>query len=54
MSETVKEYLARIGRKGGKATGETKARGGKTAAERSTYYSALRAKGVRKARRARK
>jgi hypothetical protein len=45
MSETVKEYLARIGRKGGKATGETKARGD------SNYYKQLRAKGVRKARR---
>jgi hypothetical protein len=45
MTETVKEYLARIGRKGGKTRGETKARGD------STYYQQLRAKGVRKARR---
>jgi hypothetical protein len=47
MSESVKDYLARIGRKGGKAKGaESKARGD------AEYYRQLRAKGVRKARRA--
>jgi hypothetical protein len=29
MEETIKEYLARIGTKGGKTTGKSKRRGGK-------------------------
>ena len=39
MEETIKQYLARIGGKGGKATGKSKRRGGKA------YYSRISKKG---------
>lgn len=39
MDETIKQYLARIGAKGGKTTGETKRRGGKE------FYRRLAKKG---------
>jgi general stress protein YciG len=42
MKKEVREFLAKIGAKGGKATGESKSRGD------SEYYRRLRKKGVRK------
>jgi len=39
MAETISEYLARIGAKGGKTKGESKRRGGKA------YYSRIAKKG---------
>jgi hypothetical protein len=44
VEKSVKEWLAEIGRKGGKAGGKSKARGG------SEYYRKLRAKGIKKQR----
>jgi hypothetical protein len=44
MEETVSQYLARIGAKGGKTTGKSKRRGGKA------YYARIAKKGWRNRR----
>jgi hypothetical protein len=44
MEETISQYLARIGAKGGKTTGKSKRRGGKA------YYARIAKKGWRNRR----
>ncbi len=41
MSESVKDYLARIGKKGGETKGKSKVRGG------AEYYKAISAKAAK-------